>query len=840
LTECHEKKIILLILLIFLFVTGHAQLTVSPQLKAALENKSSFQEVMQTVTDYYIQNGYMTNPVLFREFKKWNRWAWYEMRHLDQHGNFVDGYRKVEPLLEIAEEEKKGGSQNSRMTNGGGWSSYGPYSISDGIGRVDRLAFHPTDPNHIYAGTPASGLWESTNGGSYWFPLNGYTPALGVSGIIVDMDNPNNIYVLSGDGDSFGNGGLIYTRNCIGLMRSIDGGVNWSVYSNIAPSGTSFFGFKLMQSKEIHYLYFACTTNGLYRSNDYGRTWSKNASIGSEVVMDIEQADNGYIYASTERRVFISSNWGNTFSIASDSLFSIPPDGNCHRTDISVPPNAQNVLYVHFGGDSLMYKSMNNGTTFTLMNSNAPKSRAYMSAMTINPGNSNNIILGALQISTSTNGGQTFPNIGANIHADVHELAYNLLDNALYAACDGGVYKSFDNGMNWVDAYDGMNTSQFYHMACFPTNNGILLAGAQDNGVHMRNGSSSYAKAAEGDGFDAKFFNGNSDSAYYSLNAIVYKYSLTTNLSAQTLLPGGNGDDLNYFFPHLAIHPTNNNIVYAGYISDIYKTTNGGASWTTIGNSGSAGFAAAGGLAVSANIPDRLYAANGTSAWRFENQGNNMTLISSNSGWPAGSPIITDIQTRPNNGNEVIVTFGGYGGQKIIYSSNGGNSWVNLTGSLPDLPAYCAEFTSDGDIYLGTDAGVYFKDNAWSDWARFSNGLPVVPVTELIVDETNGKINAATFGRGIWQGDLYSDCGPFLLLSGTTEGTNFYQSNGFIETSQVVPGSYGNALLLRCPQKIKFENGFRAYQNSYLHVVIGNCGQGVLNINGGKENDDDD
>ncbi|MGO8055711.1 hypothetical protein, partial [Rhizobium leguminosarum] len=94
------------------------------------------------------------------------------------------------------------------------------------------------------------------------------------------------------------------------------------------------------------------------------------------------------------------------------------------------------------------------------------------------------------------------------------------------------------------------------------------------------------------------------------------------------------------------------------------------------------------------------------------------------------------------------------------------------------------EYTNDGDAYIGTDAGVYFMDFAMSDWVFFSNGLPMIPVTEVVVNETNGTIKAATFGRGIWQSDLYSDCGPFLLLSGVSQGTNFYQSGGFIETIQ--------------------------------------------------------
>ena len=86
-------------------------------------------------------------------------------------------------------------------------------------------------------------------------------------------------------------------------------------------------------------------------------------------------------------------------------------------------------------------------------------------------------------------------------------------------------------------------------------------------------------------------------------------------------------------------------------------------------------------------------------------------------------------------------------------------------------------------------------------------------------------------GRGIWLSDLYSDCGPFMFLSGLTQGANFYQSNGFIETKQEVPGSYGNQLRLRSPTKIIFKAGspgFSIKAGAYMHAVIGNCGQGVF------------
>ena len=822
-----KQRILFAGLCLFFFSLADAQLTMSPELELALENKTSFKDVMETVTNYYIQKGYTKDPQMFREFKKWNRWAWYEMRHLDQDGNFVDGYKKINPALDITRQESEKDPDFNR-TNGGYWTVVGPTNVGGGIGRVDKLAFHPTDPNQMFAGTPAGGLWKSTNGGNSWFPLNGYTPGLGVSGIIVDIDNPSNLYVLSGDGDSFINGGFIYTRSSVGLLRSTDGGGHWSIYSGIWTTTDPVFGFKLMQSKVLRYLFFACTTDGLFRSNDHGATWVRVASLGFNQVFDIEQADNGYIYVATSNRVYVSSDFGTNFTIVPLASFSTPPTAATQRTSISVPPNAQTTLYVHFGGNGLLYRSVNNGSSFTLMGPSAPTSTKYMAAMTVNPGNSNNVILGSLSLNTSTDGGATFPNTGANVHADFHDLEYNPLNNILYAGCDGGVYKSTDNGLNWVTAYDGMNTTQYYHMGCYPQNNGILMAGAQDNGMHECNTSNVFNLALGGDGFDAKFYNGNSDTAYFSMNAGVYKYSLGSNNAQLKLDPANNINDLNFFFPHLVIHSTNNNIVYAGYTNNIYKTINGGSTWTTIGNNASAGFAAAGGLDVSANLPDRLYAANASQAWRFDEQGASYVVISDKPGWPAGSPVITDIKTRPNSANEVIVTFGGYGAIRAVYSSNGGATWGNLTGSLPDVPIYCADFISDGDVYVGTDVGVYFKDYAWTDWVRFSNGLPVLPVTEIIVDEINQEVRAATFGRGIWLSDLYSSCGPFLFLSGNNFGTNFYQSNGFIESTQVSPGSYGNVLLLRSPTKITFKNGFRAEQFSKLRAVIGNCGQGIL------------
>jgi len=67
----------------------------------------------------------------------------------------------------------------------------------------------------------------------------------------------------------------------------------------------------------------------------------------------------------------------------------------------------------------------------------------------------------------------------------------------------------------------------------------------------------------------------------------------------------------------------------------------------------------------------------------------------------------------------------------------------------------CAETDpATGDLYLGTDAGVYVWDG--SAWAEDNQGLPNVVVTDLDMQHSAGRLRAGTFGRGMWETSLFS------------------------------------------------------------------------------------
>lgn len=63
------------------------------------------------------------------------------------------------------------------------------------------MGFHPTNSNTFWVGTPAGGLWKTTNGGNTWTTNTDNLPVLGVSDIAINPDNPSIMYIATGDGD---------------------------------------------------------------------------------------------------------------------------------------------------------------------------------------------------------------------------------------------------------------------------------------------------------------------------------------------------------------------------------------------------------------------------------------------------------------------------------------------------------------------------------------------------------------------------------------------------------------------------------------------------------------
>ena len=104
---------------------------------------------------------------------------------------------------------------------------------------------------------------------------------------------------------------------------------------------------------------------------------------------------------------------------------------------------------------------------------------------------------------------------------------------------------------------------------------------------------------------------------------------------------------------------------------------------------------------------------------------------------------------------------------RLLYSNNGGDNWQSYGDGLPNLPFYDLEYDphTNGGLYLGTEAGVYYRNRDMDAWIKLDNGIPNVRVRELQVSTKHGIVRAATWGRGLWESPLARPCGDNIPVS---------------------------------------------------------------------------
>ncbi len=234
------KIFILLILSCsFYFQNITAQSTNNKLPSTITENKSlTFPEIQKSFNDYwapynvkdgyYLENGIKKKAPGWKIFKRWE-WYW-ENRVNIETGEFPNTTSDIEYKKSLGK-LKKITSLNENWINLGTSSSTGGYA---GIGRINCIAFHPTDANTFWVGSPSGGLWKTTDGGNSWTILNNNETVLGVSDIAIPSDyaTSNTMYIATGDRDggsmwSLG-GGQSADNVSVGVYKSTNGGTTWS------------------------------------------------------------------------------------------------------------------------------------------------------------------------------------------------------------------------------------------------------------------------------------------------------------------------------------------------------------------------------------------------------------------------------------------------------------------------------------------------------------------------------------------------------------------------------------------------------------------------------------
>jgi hypothetical protein len=677
------------------------------------------------------------------------------------------------------------------------WTSLGPSPIGTSptvSGRTNAIAVNPSNANVIYIGTADGGVWETTNGGTSWTALTDSQCSLAMGGLAIDPVNNNIVYAATGE-QNFSQDSYY---GC-GVLRSADGGQTWTQLgaSVFAVTGSSATMSRISVdpttagSTTTTTVVVAADT-GVWRSTNSGSTWTSvlSGAAATDLVRDPSTpatlyAALGNIFGSANNGVYKSTDGGVTWN----QIFAPSFAG---RINIGIAPSSPSTLYAAVQSSSTfallgIFKSTDSGSTWNQLTATNATCTFFGSAQCwydlyvfVDPTNANTVYFGSQDVFKSTDGGSTFADIGGysgGIHPDQHFLAFDpTTHTTIYAANDGGIFKSTDGGTSWTSLNANLTTTQFgAGLSTTPAGTSVL-GGTQDNGTNLYTGSTVWAQVFGGDGgfTDIDF---STPTTFYTENFDVSPQRSTDSGSTWTSISAGvNESASSLFYTPFVMSPSNSHTLYLG--TDILnRTTNQGSTWTALTSTLLGNISA---IAEAKSNSQVIYY--GTDSGHLEVSTNGGTSFTSiNTGLP--NRYVSYIAIDPTHANNVFATFSGFGtGGHVFASTNSGASWTNISGNLPNIPVNAILLNPSSpttNIFIGTDLGVMATTNGGTSWSPFLSGLPNVAVVDLVYNGTAARMFAATHGRGVWSapitacsapGDFNGDCNSDLVFQNSTLG----------------------------------------------------------------------
>jgi photosystem II stability/assembly factor-like uncharacterized protein len=681
-------------------------------------------------------------------YKQYQRWKTERQFHLRADGSFISReeesaqYQKASPNLLQNKKDKRGAKP---------WKELGPQSWTPtsgwnpGVGRLNAVAIHPSDEKTIYVGSPGGGIWKSTNSGKNWTPLIDDVNAawLDVFCLSITPTNPDIIYA-----------GLSSGR----ILKSLDAGKNWTITTS-GPSAIT----KILIHPDSANIVYATAGNGLFRSSDGAQTWQFKQNNNFQDIEFQPNNPNVIIASTNTNAIYRSENNGNTFL-----RINLTGSG---RTLIAVTPKDSNIVYaVQAKGDVFgrFYKSTDAGKTFiTTIVGNAaegtnffgydPKGKDtrgqanYDMGLCVSNTDANEVHIAGIICWKTIDGGESFENVTAWIypntdgynHADVHGLEW--VNNTIYSVSDGGIYKSTNNGDDWIDLSTGLGIRQFYRIACSKTDENAITGGAQDNGCTFRQEDGSWWEWLGADGMDTAI---SPTDANFAVGATQYGYLNRTQDGGRTktsiIGPKNSSDKAiegNWITP-LAFHPNSHDTLFVGW-DGIYRNDNQSNQWTKLTKNVATGNLNC--LAIAPSDANYIYGTVGSRIFRTANGGLTWSDVS------AGSTI-SSICVSPSDPRKIWVTTTGTS-NNVKVSINMGTTFTNISTDLPKIAArsIVVDDSHTEGIYVGMNIGVYYRDNINTKWVNLSENLPLVAVNEVELQQSSRKVRLGTYGRGVWE-----------------------------------------------------------------------------------------
>ncbi len=692
---------------------------------------------------------------------------------------FPYGTVSSKAYYEALEQTKKQAPSRNNTLN---WTLAGPTNTG---GRITDVAMHVSDIQTIYAATASGGVWKSSDQGENWKPITDELPSLSIGDIALDPSDKNTVYVGTGE-PNCGGGSITYDGR--GIFKSADGGASW-VSLGLESSGN--IGRIEVDPKQPNRIFVAAMGNlftnnaerGVFRSTDGGASWQKTLFINDStgcidlaihplnpdtifaVSWERIRRPNKRVYGGPGCAIWRSTDGGDNWTKLSAGL----PASNLGRIGIGISPSEPSTLYAIYadqiGYFKGIYKSVNNGNSWSLVNGGDPGYPGYgwwFGQIRVHPNNPEEVFAMGLDWTKTTDGGQFWTDVSPQLHADYHAFYIHPNNPDLQVVGnDGGLYISTDGGAGWE--HRPFPVTQFYSSEIDFQHPTRLFGGAQDYGTWrtLSGGIGDWNQFGGGDGFVTLVNPLNSSIFYYESQ---YGGFVGSNGASA---PSSNR--YNWNTPYI-FDPNNPNVMYFG-AEKLFKSTNGGLNWSAISNDLSNGPTGQNGVQYGTITTISASSINPNVLWVGTDDGNVWVTSTGNNNWTKVSASlpkrwITRVVSDPTDENSALVCLSGYryfeNLPHIFQTKDKGQSWESVSSNLPDVPVndLVLDPADPQHIwYIGTDVGVFVTYTAGTDWEPCSTGLPTVPVTDLTVHGPTRTLVAATFGRSMFRAELPPNAG---------------------------------------------------------------------------------
>lgn len=655
---------------------------------------------------------------------------------------------------------------------------------------VEAIIKHPAQPETIYIGTgfftwskdygvgvlksENNGLtWEKTglntetfrNDSSTWVRNIGYR----IGGMVQHADNPEMLLAL-----------VVFEYDKESkIMRTVNGGKTWTeVYKVTTPGNKQLFK---IESHPLNPDFVLVSGSHILKSTNFGLNWeqldyrmidtthrfdrSATAMHPNDISKIIVITANVGLADSVAgyNRIFLSTDMGNSFDVVewydeSDPMgyedLDILIGVGYHKMEIEWSKTSNNTFYM--GGYGISKHTFIE--PLRILNDSLSKISKY--------------------------------------HVDIRELKTykkrnmnGSIEGWVYQGNDGGITKGAETGIvHWTDiSRQGLNITQYYGIGIPGIGSGLVIGGTQDgNYDYVQNLFHKKLKYI-GDAGEVVFDHNNLNNVYM-VTFMTYYYGRRSVDGGKTF-----PEDSVYKFiitdpkrrndAPLEISKNNSKRLYIGGL-DVWRTKDGFVTDPVkISNlvKNDQTHIAIKTIREAKSNSNVLYVARDNPHWNCNESAPNcdrrrifktMNGLSDAPDWiditpsttyvPLGEAAISDLAVNPYNAHEFYISMTRNIPGKQVYKGSGTStiSWENISSGLPALPVNCLLYrygSTLNELFAGTDAGVYYRNDSLDSWAPFGNGMPLTVISDLEIDYTTNELYASTFGRGIYKASLCFD-----------------------------------------------------------------------------------